>query len=113
MPVLLIEVTRMKKDMEEELARSLEQNRQEMMNMETSWQQRLQESEQKIIIVRPTPCPLGGHTVFKPLGDHSNITPHGVILLLHNIYRENKKKRRGKKLVKLFLIFGTSMKTLS
>ena len=44
----------MKKEMEEELARSLEQNRQEMANMEMSWQQRLQESEQKIKIVRWT-----------------------------------------------------------
>ena len=44
----------MKKEMEEELARSLEQNRQEMANMETSWHQRLQESEQKIKIVRWT-----------------------------------------------------------
>lgn len=44
------EVARMRKEMEEELARSLEQNRQEMTNMEMSWQQRLQESEQKIII---------------------------------------------------------------
>lgn len=51
----LIEVARMRKDMEEELARSLEQNREEMKNMEMSWQQRLQESEQKIIIVRITP----------------------------------------------------------
>ena len=45
----------MRKEMEEELARSMEQNRQEMMNMETSWQQRLQESEQKIVIVRAHP----------------------------------------------------------
>ncbi|XP_065896564.1 kinesin-like protein KIF28P isoform X2 [Dysidea avara] len=44
------ERARMKKEMEEELARSLEQNRQEMANMETSWHQRLQESEQKIKI---------------------------------------------------------------
>ena len=50
-----IEIARMKKEMEEELARSLEQNRQEMVNMETSWQQRLQESEQKIVIVRGYP----------------------------------------------------------
>jgi len=42
----------MKKEMEEELARSLEQNRQEMANMEMSWQQRLEESEKKIKIVR-------------------------------------------------------------
>ena len=61
MLVSFIEVARMKKEMEEELARSLEQNRQEMMNMETSWQQRLQESEQKIIIVRATP--LGSYTI--------------------------------------------------
>lgn len=45
----------MRTEMEEELARSMEQNRQEMMNMETSWQQRLQESEQKIIIVSAYP----------------------------------------------------------
>ena len=51
----------MRKEMEEELARSLEQNRQEMTNMEMSWQQRLQESEQKIIIVRV--YPLGGYLV--------------------------------------------------
>ena len=77
MPVLLIEVTRMKKDMEEELARSLEQNRQEMMNMETSWQQRLQESEQKIIIVRPTPCPLGVILFLNPLGIIVTLHPMG------------------------------------
>lgn len=51
----------MRKEMEEELARSLEQNHQEMMNMEMSWQQRLQESEQKIVIVRDHPW--GGHPV--------------------------------------------------
>lgn len=45
----------MKKEMEEELARSLEQNRQEMTNMEMSWQQRLQESEKKIANVRAHP----------------------------------------------------------
>ena len=60
-----IEVARMRKEMEEELARSLEQNRQEMTNMETSWQQRLQESEQKIIIVSGHPQGGGSrcHTV--------------------------------------------------
>ena len=63
MLVSFIEVARMKKEMEEELARSLEQNRQEMMNMETSWQQRLQESEQKIIIVRA--APLGSYTIIQ------------------------------------------------
>lgn len=85
----------MRKEMEEELARSLEQNRQEMMNMETSWQQRLQESEQKIIIVR---LPPGGHVVMP---------------VLHNMGRENKRKRKEKKLVRLSLISGTSMRTLS
>jgi len=82
----------MKKEMEEELARSLEQNRQEMMNMETSWQQRLQESEQKIIIVR--------------------VHPQGITLATH-ICRENKRKRRERRLVKLSLIFGTLMKILN
>ena len=84
----------MKKEMEEELARSLEQNRQEVTNMEMSWQQRLQESEKKIANVRAHPP--GGHC---------------VILMLH--YRGNKRRRREKRLVKLFLIFGTSMRTLS
>ena len=53
--IMLVEVARMKKEMEEELARSLEQNRQEVTNMEMSWQQRLQQSEQKIAIVRAHP----------------------------------------------------------
>ena len=51
----------MRKEMEEELARSMEQNHQEMMNIETSWQQRLQDSEQKVVIV--SAHPLGGHSV--------------------------------------------------
>ena len=84
----------MRKDMEEELARSLEQNRQEMTNMEMSWQQRLQESEKKIANVRAHP--LGGHS---------------VMMMSHN--RGNKRRRKGKRLVKLFLIFGISMRTLN
>ena len=48
--------------MEEELARSLEQNHQEMTNMEMSWQQRLQESEQKIANVRVHPWGSPCHT---------------------------------------------------
>ena len=88
----------MRKEMEEELARSMEQNRQEMMNMETSWQQRLQESEQKIVIVRAHPW--GCHFIC-----HTGVTSIW--------YRGNKRRRRGKKLVRLSLIFGISMKILS